>query len=224
MAVAAKIVPRGRPSPPIEWVRPPVQDRSQRTLLRLLEASGELLEERSFEAIGVTDIVKRAQSSVGAFYARFASKDAVLHSLHERYSEESRATAERALDPETWQGVPLVEVIERFCDFVVRAHADKAGLRRALLIASAHDELHRARATDVSAYVTSCIKRLLVERRAELGHPDVSVAADFVHRMVFAVLDQELIFGKQPAGRRLSPDELVRELTHTLIGYLRIGE
>lgn len=224
MVAQAKPSPRAKVAPKIEWVRPPVQDRSQRTLLRLLEASAELLEERSFEAIGVTDIVKRAQSSVGAFYARFQSKDAVLHSLHERYAEESRATAERALDPETWDGVPLAEVVERFCDFVVGAHEQKAGLRRALLIASAHDDLHRARSVDVSTFVTGCIRRLFEQRKAELGHPDVAVAADFVHRVVFSVLDQELVFGEQPAGRRLTHEDMVRELTHTLVGYLRIGE
>src|SRR5690606_7338328 len=107
MVAAARVTSKSKAPPAIEWVRPPVQDRSQRTLLRLLEATAQLLEERSFEDVGVTDIVKRAHSSVGAFYARFASKDAVLHSLHERYDEESRATAERALDTETWEGVPL---------------------------------------------------------------------------------------------------------------------
>lgn len=224
MVAERKVEAREKAAPTIEWVRPPVQDRSQRTLLRLLEASAALLEERSFEAIGVTDIVRRAESSVGAFYARFQSKDAVLHSLHERYAEESRATAERALDPAAWEGVPLVEVVERFCEFVVRAHEEKGGLRRALLIASAHDPLHRERAVALAAFVTGCVRRLLEERKHELGHPDVAVAADFVHRLVFSVLDQELIFGHAPAGNELSREALVRELTHALVGYLRIGE
>lgn len=224
MVAAARRASRTKPAPAIEWVRPPVQDRSQRTLLRLLEASATLLEERSFEAIGVTDIVKRASSSVGAFYARFQSKDAVLHSLHERYGEESRATAERALDPETWDGVPLAEVVQRFCDFVVRAHVEKAGLRRALLIAAAHDDVHRARAVQVAAFVTGKMRALFQQRRDELGHPDPAAAADFVHRMVFSVLDQELLFGREPAGRRMSEEDMVRELTHAVLGYLRIGE
>lgn len=223
--VAAARSPSSSPgAPAIEWVRPPVQDRSQRTLLRLLEATASLLEERSFEAIGVTDIVKRAHSSVGAFYARFASKDAVLHSLHERYDEESRATAERALDPETWEGVPVAEVVERFCDFMVKSHEEKAGLRRALLIAAAHDEVHRDRAVALGAFVTRCVRVLLEQRKAEIGHPSPELAADFTHRILFAVLDQELVFGREPAGRRMSAEEMVRELTHTLVGYLRIGE
>lgn len=224
MVAQRKPAEHEKATPTIEWVRPPVQDRSQRTLLRLLEASAALLEERSFEAIGVTDIVRRAQSSVGAFYARFQSKDAVLHSLHERYVEESRATAEQALDPGAWEGVPLAEVVERFCEFVVRSHEEKRGLRRALLIASAHHELHRERSVALGAYVVACIRRLLEQRKHELGHPDVDVAADFVHRLIFAVLDQELVFGAEPAGRRLSSEALVRELTQSLVGYLRIGE
>ncbi|MFZ9886209.1 MAG: TetR/AcrR family transcriptional regulator [Myxococcota bacterium] len=220
MTEAHPAVANPQAAPAIEWVRPPVQDRSQRTLLRLLDATAVLLDERPFEAIGVTDIVKRANSSVGAFYARFSSKDAVLHSLHERYNDELRATADRALEPTAWDGVPFPEVTARFCEFVVQSHIQQAGLRRALLMASARDDVHRARDIELGTFVAGRIACLLERRRTDITHDDPALASDFIHRILFSILDQALIFDGTPAGRRLDPDQMSAQLNRTLLGYL----
>jgi AcrR family transcriptional regulator len=63
----------------------PRQDRSKRTLEAILEATEALLEERSFEEISIAEIIVKAGSSTGSFYARFSSKDALLPALYERY-------------------------------------------------------------------------------------------------------------------------------------------
>ena len=70
-----------RDVPVLRWVRPPQQARSQETLHRILDAAEVLVAEKSFEDASVSEIVRRANSSVGAFYARFEDKDAVLRVL-----------------------------------------------------------------------------------------------------------------------------------------------
>ena len=79
--------------PDLVWVRAPQQARSQATLGRLLDATEKLLDDRPFDELAVADICKAASSSVGAFYARFPDKTALLHVLHERLCDEARATA-----------------------------------------------------------------------------------------------------------------------------------
>ncbi len=69
------------------------QARSRESLQRLLDAALDLLDEFSWEKISITTIARRVGMSVGGFYARFKSKDALLLVLHERYEEKS----ERAL-------------------------------------------------------------------------------------------------------------------------------
>ena len=59
-------------------VRPPVQARSRRTLARILDASLTLLGERGRDGLTVQDIVSRAGTSVGSFYARFSGKEDLL--------------------------------------------------------------------------------------------------------------------------------------------------
>src|SRR2546428_9674690 len=94
----------------LKWVRPPQQDRSRRPLDRLLDATAALLTKQPFEAVSVNDIVQRARSSIGSFYARFADKDSLLRYLQERLYSEARATIEQALEPALWEGVPLAEL------------------------------------------------------------------------------------------------------------------
>jgi AcrR family transcriptional regulator len=53
----------------------------------------------------VADIVREARSSVGVFYSRFADKDALLHTLDERFADELVITVERHFsDPAAWAG------------------------------------------------------------------------------------------------------------------------
>ncbi len=51
---------------------------------RILGAAEELLREKPFDGVTVAEIVRRADSSVGAFYARFPAKAALLSALYAR--------------------------------------------------------------------------------------------------------------------------------------------
>ena len=62
----------------------PNQDRSQRTLERVLEAAAELLEEVGFERLSTNMICKRAGLTPPALYRYFPNKYAVLKELGER--------------------------------------------------------------------------------------------------------------------------------------------
>jgi AcrR family transcriptional regulator len=82
----------------VEWVRPTHQVRSQETLERILEAAEEIVAEKGFDNATVSEIVRRAKSSVGAMYARFNDKDSLLVCLHQRFCEQALATTQAALE------------------------------------------------------------------------------------------------------------------------------
>ena len=56
----------------------PVQQRSRETAERITAAALSLLERKSFAELKVTEIARKAGVSVGGFYARFPSKEALL--------------------------------------------------------------------------------------------------------------------------------------------------
>ena len=95
------------PKPDLHWIRPPRQARSQETLDRILDAAEALVAEKGFEDSPVSEIVQRAESSVGAFYARFHDKEGLLHALYERYYEEAVATTDATLAPDRWEGAEI---------------------------------------------------------------------------------------------------------------------
>jgi AcrR family transcriptional regulator len=73
----------------VSLVREPLQDRSRRTLRRIVDAGLHLLATEGPDALTVTGIVRRARTSVGSFYARFPGKDDLLRYLGERALEEA---------------------------------------------------------------------------------------------------------------------------------------
>ncbi len=111
----------------VEWVKPTHQARSQETLERLLDAAEELVSERGFDNATVSEIVRRAKSSVGAMYARFNDKDSLLVCLHERFCEQALATTDMALDPQRWEGAAIADILTTTTPFLVHTYHHKRG-------------------------------------------------------------------------------------------------
>jgi len=65
-------------------VRKPTQERSRRTLNRILDAAIACFAEDGVDGSAVSDIVKRARSSVGSFYGRFEGKDELVQAVDQR--------------------------------------------------------------------------------------------------------------------------------------------
>jgi len=74
------------------------QKRSQKTYDALIATAFKLLEQREFDEISIAELAQKAGYSVGAFYARFKSKDElfdamVVHHMHDRRSIRERQFA-----------------------------------------------------------------------------------------------------------------------------------
>jgi len=211
------------PHPLIRWIHPPRQGRSQQTLDRLLDAAEELLMTRGFDEITVPKIVNRAQSSVGAFYARLKDKDGLLHALHQRTCDDAYATMEKGLDPADWEGADIAEIIEVFIASVVELNRQRPGLLLAVFDRSRVDAEMRNRHEALRRYIGNRLTNLLLARSEEIRHPDLGAACDFAIRQIYAVTRTEIyglggVFGGDP----LPEDHVVRELTRSVLAYLGV--
>lgn len=207
--------------PELRWVRPPQQARSQETLERLLDAAEHLVAEKGFEDTPVAEVARRAGSSVGAFYARFQDKDALLHALYERYYEQAIATADAALEPARWEGAQIPEILAAVVRFLVSIYREQAGLIRAFVVRNHSDAEFQARRDRLSHYVSERLSALLLARRDEIDHAEPEKAAAFGLILVFSTLDSVMLFGELRSGAvRLSDDELGTELTRAYLAYL----
>ncbi len=209
----------------IEWVRPIHQARSQETLERLLEAAEEVVSEKGFENATVSEIVRRAKSSVGAMYARFNDKDALLVVLHERFSEQAQATTESVLDPARWEGASIGEILSAALPFVVHVYQQKRGLIRAFIVRGCNDEQFFERSIRVGRDISDRLIKLLLARREEIKHPDPMLAVDFALRTTLDVLDTATFYGEVPRTKlSLTTDQLAEELTRMFLSYLGIEQ
>lgn len=207
----------------IRWIRPPRQARSAATQQRLLDAAEALIAEKGFAEASVAEISRRAGFSVGAFYARFRDKQALLHCLEERFLAEAGATVEAALDPARWVGAPIPEIAEEVIAFLVQMYRERFALLREFLghaIADAEVGLRTERLVH-----TMCerLSDLLLPRAAEMSHPDPAAASRFACRLLLGVLKEAVLFGAYGAyGVPQADDKLSRELTRAFLGYLGV--
>lgn len=207
----------------VEWVRPTHQARSTATLERILDAAEEVVTEKGFDAATVSEIVRRARSSVGAMYARFPDKDALLVCLHERFCEQAMATTEAALDVNRWEGAPINEILASALPFLVEVYHQKRGLIRAFMIRGSSDHEFAERAGRVGRDISARLITLLEARRDEIKHPNPVLAIDFALRMTFDVLDQATFFiGVQRTTIQYTREQLAEELKRAFLSYLGV--
>lgn len=205
--------------------RPGKQDRSRRTLERLVEASKTLLEEKSFDEIAVAEIADRAGSSVGAFYARFRDKESLLEYLLGVVRDDMKAEGDRCIGEKNWEEASLGIIMGGLMDFLVRGHRRHRVVLRALFGRSLGAKPGRE---DVSMWEEPgpipFLVRHIARRRGEINHPDPDVAVELGLAMALSTVRERILFPELgPGGQSTVPITdavFVGELTRAFSSFL----
>ncbi len=154
-------------------VRTPRQERSQASMERVLSATEKLLRTQLFEELTLQQILREARVSVGSFYGRFASKDALVACLHERYDARQAVLIQRVLAPERWAGRSLPERVRLLVRYALMLYRRLRGLLRALVIDwRLHPEGITASHRDHRDQFHARVVDVLVGDGSEVPHPD----------------------------------------------------
>lgn len=209
----------------LEAVAPPKQARAERTLHRLLDAAEALIEERGLAGVSIPEIVRRARSSVGGFYARFRDKNELLRALEERFFNEQRARLERLTRIEAWAGAPLGEIAVGWARELLHVFRERRALIRAFLSRALQDLEFRGAALAFEREVADRIGSLLDSQPGAVRHPRPAQAIPLAVSIVFAAMIAGVLFGdpRHPFAQ-LSDDEAAEELARNFLGYLRLDE
>lgn len=111
----------------------PKTARSAKTQDRILDATEALLNADPYGQLSMPGIAKAAQVSVGGLYGRFASRDALLSAVHDRYRIKRDQHLSSRLDSSTIPArlsVRIEAVVRAFIDL----HSQNAGVLRSFLI------------------------------------------------------------------------------------------
>jgi len=172
-----------------------------------VSAALELLEAEGPDGVTVQAVVAKARSSVGSFYARFRGKDDLLEYLSERVWDDALSRWTEAVESHAWSDMTLAQIIEGSVGLlfdVRRSRVDR--LRHLDTMSGRGDAYERFR-----GMLLESLESLLLEREAEMRHPEPQLAVRLGLSAVLGVLD---------SGPEAERDRLVSECTDLLLAYL----
>jgi len=210
-------------SAPLDSVARPKQARSERTLHRLLDAAEALIEETGSADVSIPEIVRRAGSSVGGFYARFRDKNELLRALEERFFREQRARLERLTRPEAWGQAGVPEIVRGCMAELVAVFRRRRALIRAFVARAVHDVEFRGEAQRFEREVADRVSALLLSRPGAIGHPRPALGVPIAVALVFGAMTAGVLFGdpRHPFAS-LPSEEAAEELARNFLGHLQV--
>lgn len=202
----------------------PQQERSRKTLEKLLAATAEMLERYGLEGATVPRIAEQAGVSVGSVYRRFEDKDALFRATFLDLIERSVEANKRNLRPETFAGLALEQVVKALVRAMIRQFRMQPGLLGALQHFLQHcpDLEFRENALGMIAGNYGRIAQVLLLFRDRMTHADAERAALFAILSAVTViqartLENDSVWEKVAA---LDDKELETEVTDLMIAFL----
>lgn len=172
--------------------RTPKQARSRESFERVIEATLELLRERTYDQITLSDISRQAGVSTGAMYGRIDGKDSLLRVVQQRFyaalGEEADVLRERIdrLPPSLTEVVPAV--VEGLAALLER----HAPVLRAFMLQANHDPVIGAAGAAFGKQDLGRFSAVLMRCRSEVRHPEPDRAIASSMQVLYAVLARYL--------------------------------
>jgi AcrR family transcriptional regulator len=215
-----------RKPPRLRSVARPKQARSEATMHRLLDAAESLIQDKGLSDVSIPDIVQRAGSSVGGFYARFKDKDELLRALEERFLAEMRDLVDGLAAPARWEDASISDIVRAGVTTLLAVFHERRPLLAAFMARAAQGQGPELQ--DILGFrreVSARFVGLLHARTEELSHPKPEVAVDLAVQLLFGLMQQLIVFGEVRVGeRRLGEDELADELARSVLSYIGYSE
>jgi len=209
------------PSTPLKT---PVQARSVASYERLLTAARDVLEEKSFDEATVAEIAARAGLTVGAFYARFEDKEALLRHLEDLVFDEMRDLVTEVAARADRRETGPVELVRDLVGALAGVYRESRAVCRALVLRSRTDGELRER---LRALNRENIERIVGALAASgaVGHLEPEKALEFALLAGRSLLREAILFGDGfGPSRRWRDEELLDETTRMIARYLGLPE
>ena len=170
------------------------QQRGRKTYDALLAVGFKLLEKREFESITIAELAKAAGYSVGAFYARFRSKDEFFEALVALHLQERSEARERILATE-----PRETLVPAVIDDLVKYYWRRRRFWRAALLRSANDRVFWA---PINRHGREFLTRLLERIQSDVQRPLTPTEREnigFAAHMVLGMINNRIVNRPRPS-------------------------
>jgi|GEM_PF-5967208 len=200
-------------------IRQPLQERSQETMLRILDAFEKLLRNRSYDSISISDIAKEASTGASSIYARFDGKRSILLAVHARLRDRVRRYFRGLFNPAKLADESVEAAIERVIRGMFAWHLRNQNIIKTSLILDDAD-VYQGISVSFAPY-SGQMSLLLKARMPMLSDADAMKAAIAILQITIAMLQQRAIFGAvAPIGHALPDEQLVAIILAACLGQL----
>lgn len=193
--------------------RLPQQQRSKETVLSILEATIDLLEEGGFAGLTMQKIADRAGINVAAVYSYFPNKHQVLAELYERqfgviYESQIEYYQKMSQDPRHWVDI----FVESLADLAKNRMSQRgsAALRKALHASPTLWDLNQKTIQAAARQFVPILERL---------EPDCTGDQSIRGRIVVETITN--VFDLMQTDENEDPEVLFNELVKMIDGYLK---
>lgn len=202
----------------------PKQERSRRTLEKLLGATAAMLEKHGLDGATIPRIAAEAGVSVGSVYRRFEDKDALFRAAFLELIERTAEANRRNLRPEIFVGLTLEAVTMSLVRAMLRQFRTHPGLLGALdhFLENHSDPVFRERALGMIAGNYDRIAAVLLLFRDRIAHADTRRASLFAILGAVTVIQARTLANDLvwQAVAPMDDRELEAEVTHSIVAYL----
>jgi AcrR family transcriptional regulator len=170
------------------------QARSRRTYDALIAAGFKLLRQSEFELITIARIADAAGYSVGAFYARFNSKDEFFEAMVARHLQERTEAQKRLL-----ADAPHDELIRTWIEGIVKYYWKRRAFWRAVLMRSTNDPEFW---TPIDHNARTFVNALTARIASDSGRPlteSESTNVRFAIHMVLSMINNRIVNRPRPS-------------------------
>lgn len=200
----------------------PQQARSRASERRLLAAARRVLAKKSFDRVSVAEIAAGAGLTVGGFYSRFASKEALLERLERDVFDQTRALARR-IAALAARGASPLDLLSALVSDHARLYRRNGSVVRALVVRSRSDSQVTEQLRELSRENYAVVAGALAASGA-VRHPDVRLALEFALYAERSVLREAVLFGEGWAKERSWSDaRIAAETVRLLACYLGLA-
>ncbi|MEN3952232.1 TetR/AcrR family transcriptional regulator [Iodidimonas sp. SYSU 1G8] len=209
-----------------EWLVPPQQARSRKSMEAVLNAAEELFTSHGYDNTSIADIGARSGVSTGSIYSRFPDKDAILQVIHDSFSKALTDASADAFSPETWRTASAAHIVMAMVDRFFFAYRTYPGIlcliERQRLVNPAVEE----RARKWNNLSIAKFQALLADHASEMSCADTDRAVTVVHYLLHQTLAMTALFEQEQAAPpfRLDDNRFERDMMEVALRYFGLPD
>ena len=179
-----------------DWVTPPLQQRSRKTILKIITSAKSLFIKNGYQETSMAEICRVSGVSMGTIYHHFPDKKSIFYLLLDMYKQFRFEQVASLTQPAEWQNKSAEEVLAFHIELMFSNARSDLGFIRLMERQRIVDPLVCQRLKDWAEHIVEIIHSLMRPHAQRIKHDDLRTAIRYTHNtlrgaLIWSALPQE---------------------------------